>query len=160
MIALGACKAEETLFEDGIAPVPKHQPETHHLVAVADASNAIFSPAIGARARMIVRKEFPSRAAGAVIFAYGSPLAFGEIGSPALPIFFSGACFFKPAVFRGLDSWHGWLVLCARVSYGRTFCKMPHHRRRKPCPFQHVLQTRRRNGADWEEVAGRPGFEP
>src|SRR5882672_11821383 len=149
MIALVACEAEETFFQDGVAPIPEGQRKAHDLVPVADPFDSVLPPAIGARARVIVRKILPSRTARAVIFADGSPLALGEIGSPPLPMFFSSACFFKPAVFRGLDSWHRWLVLCARASYGRTFCEMPHARWRKSCPFRHVLRVGRKNGADY-----------
>jgi len=57
---------------------------------------------------VVVWKKFPGRASGTVILADGSPLPLGEIGPPALPMLFSRARFFEPAVFGGLDSWHAW----------------------------------------------------
>ena len=48
MIALVAGQAEEAFFQDRIAAVPQRDGEADVLVAVADARDAIFIPAIGA----------------------------------------------------------------------------------------------------------------
>src|SRR5258706_9397072 len=58
-----------------------------------------------------MRKIFPGCAARAVVLADRSPLPFGEIRSPALPVLLSDARFFEPAVFRGLYSWTDWVAL-------------------------------------------------
>src|SRR5205823_11911908 len=50
-----------------------------------DAQEAVFAPAVGARARVVVREVFPRRAVGRVILAYRAPLARGEVWSPAMP---------------------------------------------------------------------------
>ena len=41
---------------------------------VADAGQAVFAPAIGAAAGVIVRQIIPGRAAGAIIFADAYPI--------------------------------------------------------------------------------------
>src|SRR5215472_2040101 len=111
VIALIPGEAKQAFLEDGIAPVPERHRETHQLVAVADSSDAVFAPAICARARMVVREVFPRRAVQAVIFANRAPLALGEVRSPALPILLVRASFFEAAVFGSRYSWHGAMPL-------------------------------------------------
>src|SRR2546429_7011969 len=106
VIALIPGQAKQAFLEDGIAPVPERERETHHLMAVADSADAVFAPAIRARARMVVRDMFPRGAVPAVIFANRAPLALGKVRSPALPILLVRAPFFEPAIFRRWGSWH------------------------------------------------------
>ena len=94
VIALRAGEAKEAFLQDGVAAIPKGQRETDHLMAVANAANAVFTPAIGAAIGMVEGKIVPGGAIGAVIFADGAPLAVGEIGSPALPVFGAQTGFF------------------------------------------------------------------
>src|SRR4029077_14817895 len=86
VIALIPCEAEQTLFENRIAPIPKSQCEANSLVSVADAADPVFSPAIRARACVLVRKIFPGGPVRAVVFTDRSPLALAEVGPPALPV--------------------------------------------------------------------------
>ena len=76
-------------------------------MAVGNTADAIFSPAVGARAGVFVREVLPSRSARAIVFAHRTPLPFREIRAPALPIFFPGAIFLEALVFFGLQSGHG-----------------------------------------------------
>jgi len=69
MIAFVAGQPEETLFEDGIRPVPEREAEADELVAVADRGEAVLVPAISARAGVIVRKIFPRLSSRAVVLA-------------------------------------------------------------------------------------------
>ena len=78
VIALVAGEAEEAFFQDRIALVPQRDRETDRLVTVADAGQAVFVPAIGARAGVIVREIFPGGAVRAVVFAHRAPGAFAE----------------------------------------------------------------------------------
>src|SRR5437773_7065726 len=55
-------------------------------MAVAEAGEAVFVPAVRARPSRIVRKVIPGVAVGAVILADGAPCALGEIRAPALPV--------------------------------------------------------------------------
>lgn len=79
-------EAKKAFLQDGIFFIPKCDGKANMLVAVADSGNAVFSPAIRARARMIVRKVIPCVAIGAVVFAHSAPLAFGKVRAPALPM--------------------------------------------------------------------------
>ena len=86
VIAFVAGQAEDPFFQDGIAFVPQSQGKTDLLLAVADASQPIFIPAVGARTGVIVGKIFPGVSVGAVVFADRAPRAFAEIRPPALPV--------------------------------------------------------------------------
>src|SRR5260370_10090229 len=106
MIALISRKAKKPFFQNVVASIPQRQPETDHLVQIADSAEAVLSPAIRARTRGGGREQFASGAARTVMLADGSPLPLRQIGPPALPMFLAGACFLQPAVFGGLNSWH------------------------------------------------------
>src|ERR1041385_6220881 len=87
VIALVARQAEDSFFQDGISLVPQCYCETDHLLAVADAGQPIFIPAIGAGTSLVVREVFPSVSVRTVVFAHGAPRALAEVGPPALPVF-------------------------------------------------------------------------
>ena len=61
VVALVAGEAEESLLEDGVAAVPQRQGEADALMAVADAGEAVFVPAIGAEARTVRTGSSPRR---------------------------------------------------------------------------------------------------
>ena len=96
VIAFVAGEAEEAFLENGIALVPQRESKADELVAIADAGKAVFVPAVGSRAGVIVRKVLPGVAIGAVVFAHRAPGAFAQIGSPALPVSFAVAGFGEP----------------------------------------------------------------
>src|SRR5580704_2953575 len=103
MIAFVARQPEQALLQDMIAPIPKCQREAHTLVPVADPADAVFSPAIGARPRHVMRKIFPRSPARTVILAYRSPLPLGKIRPPTFPVL--GALVgFLQALFFGCHS--------------------------------------------------------
>ena len=60
VIALRVREPEEPLLQDRIAPVPQGEGEAQPAFAVGDAQQAILAPAIGAAARMLVRKIIPA----------------------------------------------------------------------------------------------------
>src|SRR5260370_9436017 len=97
------------------APIPSPETETLPGVRATYPADTVFAPAVSARTRVVVRKKFPGCAAQAVILANRSPLPLGEVGPPALPMLLAGARIFEPAVFRGLDSWHGRMNLGKKV---------------------------------------------
>ena len=99
VIAFAAGETEKTLLEDWIFPVPKGEGEANVLVAIRNAPDAVFPPAIGAAARMVVGQVLPSGAVEAIILADRTPLALGEVGSPALPIRFVLAILFQSNFF-------------------------------------------------------------
>ena len=83
VIALAVGEAEEPLLEDRVAAVPQREREAQ---AAARSSlmpgDAVLTPAVGARARVIVREVVPGVAAGAVVLAHRAPLALAEIRAP------------------------------------------------------------------------------
>ena len=104
VIAFGIGKAEETFLQNWILAVPHGERETEPLQAVAEAGNAILAPAVGAAARVVVRKIFPCRAAGRIILADSSPLAFGKIRPKKLPRLHAFLFLGEPDFFS--DDWH------------------------------------------------------
>src|SRR4029077_15397275 len=85
MIAFAVGKAEKTLFENWIAPVPKGKRQAEPLVMIAESGDAILAPSIGAAAGVVVRQVFPRVAVWAVIFTHRAPLALAEICAPFAP---------------------------------------------------------------------------
>ena len=92
VIALVAREAEHALLEDRVGAVPERECEAKLLVLVADARDAVLAPAVGARARVIVREVLPRRAAGAVVLAHRAPLPLREVRSPQAPRRLALAC--------------------------------------------------------------------
>src|SRR6266702_8767762 len=86
VIAFVAGKPEQALFQDRIAAVPQRERKTDLLVAVADACDAVFIPAVRFRPRMIVWQMFPGRAPGTVVFADRATCALADVRSPALQV--------------------------------------------------------------------------
>ena len=76
MIAFIAGEAKEPFFQDRITAIPERQGKTQPLVVIGDASEAVFTPAIGSRTSVIVWKKIPGSAGGAVVFPHRPPLAF------------------------------------------------------------------------------------
>ena len=62
MISLLPGEAKEPLFQNGIALVPKCESKTKPLPGIGDAADAVFTPAVGAGAGLVVR-EVPPRVA-------------------------------------------------------------------------------------------------
>src|SRR5262249_24440833 len=77
VISLVPGETEETLLQDGVAPVPERQGEAEPSVVVGNPGDPVFAPPVRPRPRVIVREEFPDRAVRAVVLADGSPLTLG-----------------------------------------------------------------------------------
>src|SRR5262249_10515752 len=86
-------------FQDGILLVPQRERETDPLMAIADARDAVFVPAIGARSRVVVREVPPGVAVRAVVFANRAPGTFAEIRTPTLPVGLTQARFLEAPFF-------------------------------------------------------------
>ena len=85
MIAFAVGQAEQTLFDDGIFPVPKSQGEAQALAVVRDTGQTVFAPPISPRPRLIVTEIVPGIPVVAVVLAHSTPLAFAEVRSPLFP---------------------------------------------------------------------------
>ena len=99
VVALAVGQSEEPLLEDRILPVPQGQREAEALLVVGNAGQAVFAPAVGARAGLIVGEEIPGVTVLAVVLAHGSPLALAEVRSPLLPVDLLLASLVKSDVF-------------------------------------------------------------
>src|SRR5215467_15982462 len=55
------------------------------LLVVGEARQPVLAPVIGAGARLVMAEVIPGIAIGAVVFAYGAPLALAEVGPPFAP---------------------------------------------------------------------------
>ena len=85
VVPLAVRQAEHALLEDRIDAVPQGEREAQALTVVADPCDPVLSPAIGARARLVVREVVPCVAAGAVVLPHGAPLALAEVRAPREP---------------------------------------------------------------------------
>src|SRR3954467_8341307 len=106
MIALRSREAKKAFLENRIAPVPQRHGKCHPAFAVAQAKQAVLSPAIGAAARVIVREILPAVAVLGVVFAYRPPLSFREVRPPALPVLRAPGVFFDPLHLGQVVCWH------------------------------------------------------
>jgi hypothetical protein len=59
VIAFGTGQAEKPLLEDGVLAVPEREGEAEAGLVVADAKQAILTPALGTRAGVVVRDSVP-----------------------------------------------------------------------------------------------------
>ena len=86
VVALGIGQAEEPFLEDRVAAVPEGQGEAQAALAIGDAQQAVFAPAVGPAAGLIVGKVAPGIAVRRVVFADRGPLPFGQVRAPAFPV--------------------------------------------------------------------------
>src|SRR5579863_137613 len=86
MIPLLVGQPEKALLQNGVLFIPQCQAEANMLVPIAETGDAVFSPAIRAGARMIVREIIPRVAIRAVVLAHRAPLPLRQIRTPALPM--------------------------------------------------------------------------
>ena len=96
VVTLDAAEAEEAFLEDRVPAVPERQREAEPLVVVRDAGEPVLAPSVGARTRVVVGEGFPGRAVLRVVFAHRAPLAFAQVGAPALPVCRALARFLEP----------------------------------------------------------------
>ena len=59
VISLRAAETEEAFLEDGVVMIPECQGKAQTALPVRDAEDSVFSPAVGARPRVVVRKTPP-----------------------------------------------------------------------------------------------------
>ena len=90
---------EQAFFEDRVVFIPEGKRKAKQLMAVGDAGNSVFVPAVSARAGVIVRKKFPGVAVSAVVLANGAPGSLAKIWAPAFPVLFALAGFLQTNLF-------------------------------------------------------------
>jgi hypothetical protein len=111
VIPFSAGKSEEALLQNRIATVPKREREAEPSFPIADPEKPVFSPPVGAAARMVMREIVPAFAVCGVVLADRAPLTLGKVRTPSLPIAKSQRVFLEAASF-GVQKGHG----CARMA--------------------------------------------
>ena len=59
VVALAVGQAKQALLEDGVSTVPQREGKAQTLLLIANAGNAVLSPVIGPRARLIMVEVVP-----------------------------------------------------------------------------------------------------
>ena len=72
-------------FRIGSLPVPQRQGKTEDLLIVADAVQAILTPAVGPAAGGVVAERLPGGPARTVVLADRAPLTLAQVRAPLLP---------------------------------------------------------------------------
>jgi hypothetical protein len=85
MVALGIRQAEQALLQDRVPLVPQRKSQAKALLVVADPGDAILTPPIRARSRVIMTEVRPGVSAVAVVLPDCPPLTLTEIRSPGTP---------------------------------------------------------------------------
>jgi len=101
VIPFVAGQAKEPLLENGVAAVPESDSEADGLMAVADAANTVFAPAIRFRARMIVREVVLRIAVRAIVLAHRAPGPLAEVWAPPFPVGAAMLRLFEPPLLMG-----------------------------------------------------------
>src|SRR5262249_12787861 len=85
VVALAVGEPEQPLLQDGVAPVPESEREAQALPVVRDPAEAVLSPAVGPRPRLVVAEVIPGVAVLAVVLAHRAPLPLAQVRPPLLP---------------------------------------------------------------------------
>ncbi|OPY90220.1 MAG: hypothetical protein A4E73_02606 [Syntrophaceae bacterium PtaU1.Bin231] len=85
VIALAVGQPEEALLQNRVPAVPQRKGKAQPLFVVGQACQAVFAPAVGPGAGMLVGEEIPGVAPLAVVLAHRAPLPFAQVGAPLLP---------------------------------------------------------------------------
>ena len=85
VVALGVRQAEQALLQDRVPLVPQRKSQAQPLLVVADPGDAILTPPVRARPRLIMTEVRPGVFAVAVVFPDRPPLTLTEIWPPGTP---------------------------------------------------------------------------
>src|ERR1700720_107491 len=85
VVSLIAGESKHAFLENRIPAIPQRQREDQELVTIANAGNAIFTPAISLAARHVVGEELPRASIRTVIFSDAPPGTLADIGPPSAP---------------------------------------------------------------------------
>jgi hypothetical protein len=68
VIAFGVCESKEPLFQDWILEVPHSDRKAERLLVIRNAGDAVLTPSIRTRTRLIVTEVVPGISVFAVVF--------------------------------------------------------------------------------------------
>jgi hypothetical protein len=100
VVAATVGQPEDTLLKDRVRPVPQRQREAHPLTLVADPRDAVLTPPVGARPRLVMREVVPRVPVPAVVLTDRPPLTLGHVRAPRLPRDLARARLLQPHVLR------------------------------------------------------------
>src|SRR6516162_8706365 len=123
MIAFSSSESEQTLLQNRILAVPQGQGKADQLMTIANAAQAVLTPAISSRARVVMRNIIPGGATGAVVFPHCAPLPLAQVRTPPLPVHRALPRFLQPLFFFG----EGSFVVLAVLLKPRHFSSHPSH---------------------------------
>src|SRR5262249_2795374 len=101
VVTFAVGQPKETFLENRILAVPQGNREAEPLLIIRHAGQAVFAPAIGTRAGLVVGEVIPGISPFAVVLAYGAPLPLAQVRSPLLPGHFVLASLLESNVFCG-----------------------------------------------------------
>lgn len=76
MIAFAVGRAEQAFLKDCVVTVPERKRETGPLFLIADASQSVLAPPIGAGAGLVMGEEISDVPVVAIILLHGAPVPF------------------------------------------------------------------------------------
>ena len=85
VVPLGVGEAEHALLQDWILAVPHCERHAQVLLVVADPGYSVLTPAVGARASLVMREVAPGVAVVAVVLPNRAPLALAQIRPETTP---------------------------------------------------------------------------
>src|SRR4029077_11061319 len=106
---------------------------TEALVVVRDTEDAVLTPPVDARARVVMGERIPRGAVRRVVLAHRSPLSIGQVRPPAPPVGLSIPGVLKPPFFCSHCRWPPSQVLGRRMPatrFARNCAAVSTHARR------------------------------
>lgn len=100
VVAFAVGELEETPFRIGSLLHPQRAKHRRSFV-VRNTGQTVLTPAVGTRARVIVREEVPGISVLAVVLTHRAPLAFAKVRPPLLPRDLLFAIFVQAGFVRG-----------------------------------------------------------
>ena len=104
MVALAIGQAEHPLLENRVGAIPQSKRKAQPLPLIADPREAVLTPPVSTRARLVVGEVVPRISTAAVVLAHRSPLALAQIRAPRLPRNRAGARLLQSLVLGGLGA--------------------------------------------------------
>ena len=107
VVAFWPRQPEEALLQERVPAVPERDGKIDEPAVVAEPEQAVVTPAVRARPRLLIGEVAPRVAVRRVVLANCAPLPLREVRPPPSP-FLAGAHLVQPGVLRGaLASGHG-----------------------------------------------------
>ena len=108
VVALAVVQAEHPLLENRVGAIPQRQRQAQTLTLVTDPGEAVLTPPVSARPRLLVREVVPRIPPLTVVLPHRRPLPLRQIRTPRLPRSRAGASILQALMLRGVElRWSG-----------------------------------------------------